>query len=410
MSTLTNGHNELRILFIVPGNPSSGLARIKRIQLFAKGLNELGSSVSIMYSDNAQQYEAERNLHWQRDGKIAFLKIRARTTVSSVFRKIFGSLLDGRAVAEAYERDKNSFRWNCVFIYGQSYQFQRRIVRTCIADGVLCITDLTEWFPNTVRSIASLNHWDQLIFRNWFLAKHSAVVCISTEWLTFAERKGLVPILIPAMSELSEDDSAPTTVPRRLRKENFFTIGYVGVLSDRDLPWLMIDVIETCIKLDLPVRFLVIGNAGSQKTGRKIIRYVNDHPILRNHVVFTGWLELEDMKKQMQNADAFLLLRENNIFSRACFATRLPELLETERTVITTNIGNIDQYLTSYIDAILVSPIDQRTNLVDEIAGLINEPETASRIGASGRQSAIRNFSYRQHSKKLFELLCRLLE
>lgn len=220
----------------------------------------------------------------------------------------------------------------------------------------------------------------------------------------------MVPILIPAMSKLNEDDLAPITTPRRSRKDEIFTIGYIGVLSDRDLPWLMIDVVETCIKLDMPIRFLVIGNVSSQKTGRKIQHYVNKNPSLRNCVVFTGWLELENMQKQIQNVDAFLLLRENNLYSRACFATRLPELLETGRAVITTNIGSVNQYLTGHIDAILISPNDQRTVLVKEIKSLMGDPESASLIGASGRLTAINKFGYRKHSKQLYELLCELLE
>lgn len=115
MSTSSKGFNALRILFVVAGKPTSSLARVKRIQQFANGLQELGSAVSILYLDNEHRDDAKRNLQWSCDGNVSFMITRAKMTASPVLRKFFGNFIDGRTIAEAFDQHKKRFCWNCVF-------------------------------------------------------------------------------------------------------------------------------------------------------------------------------------------------------------------------------------------------------------------------------------------------------
>lgn len=315
----------------------------------------------------------------------------------------------GRALAQAYEAAKLEFRWNCVFFYGQSYQLQRRTVRLCKSDRVATVADLTEWFPSNLKSVLSPNHWDQVLFRRHFVFKHDGVVCISKEWQSFIHSNGPATALIPAMSKLTKETRNKKSLEKTHTQKQVFTIGYLGSMSKRDLPWMMIDVLQTCRQRGHPVQLMVLGDVKSQKPGRDILKHVKDNPFLRDSVIFSGWLERHELLKKMQSVDAFLLLREENKFSRSCFATRLPELLETGRPLIATDVGDIGIYLSNWKDVILIPASNQETHIANSIEKLIGNPKTAMRLGKEGYRSAIQQFGYEKHSKTLLQLISQAL-
>ena len=60
--------------------------------------------------------------------------------------------------------------------------------------------------------------------------------------------------------------------------------------------------------------------------------------------------------------------------------------------------------------AVLVSPDNQKEELIAAIKMLINAPENRIRIGREGRTAAIKVFGYRKNSRRLLKFAHRLID
>ena len=97
----------------------------------------------------------------------------------------------------------------------------------------------------------------------------------------------------------------------------------------------------------------------------------------------------------------FVLLRKDNVFSRACFPTRLPEFLETGKPVIISRVGDVDQFLEHKTNALLLNPRKNISELVSAVSYLKAEASHARAIGIAGMEVAARRFGFMQYVESL---------
>ena len=108
---------------------------------------------------------------------------------------------------------------------------------------------------------------------------------------------------------------------------------------------------------------------------------------------------------EMGQADAFVILREDNLETRSLFPTRLPEFLSTGKPVILSDAGDLAIYLNDRESACVIPPGDRPKELADAICFLATHPDEARRIGQGGRDALAAHFSQRVLAQRVVDFV-----
>ncbi len=142
---------------------------------------------------------------------------------------------------------------------------------------------------------------------------------------------------------------------------------------------------------------------GGESQVQKVKQQVSDLG-LHGRVTMTGWLENHKIPSLLLKASILVLPRPDSIQAKGGFPTKLGEYLAAGRTVITTSVGEIPNYLTDGYHAFIVPPSDRRA-LAEKIQYAIENPRKARQVAEQGRQMATSQFNYLNISKQIIDFL-----
>ena len=112
----------------------------------------------------------------------------------------------------------------------------------------------------------------------------------------------------------------------------------------------------------------------------------------------------DDAVSVMKGAACLVLARPDSLQARAGFPTKLGEYLATGRPVVVTRTGEIDRFLVDGESAYLAESGNVE-DIARQICAVLADAGKAERIGATGRDVALREFDWRVHGKALQEWL-----
>lgn len=119
---------------------------------------------------------------------------------------------------------------------------------------------------------------------------------------------------------------------------------------------------------------------------------------LRNYVTFTGAINRDCIREQLEHCDCFVL---------ASFAEGIPvalmEAMAMEIACCSTFVAGIPELIRSGTDGLLVPPADT-TALVSALQTLIEDPSLRRRLGTSARQRVIKHYNLDTNVERLAEL------
>ncbi len=271
-----------------------------------------------------------------------------------------------------------------VVFYGASYLLYYRSVKLCQSMNIKCIVDLTELYPISFKRIFSPNFWDHFYFRTSYIKRFDGVITISNYLYNYLKPKKISSIRIPAI--LIDDLKYPNEFQHTT--QSGFNITYMGVLSKRDLPDTMFKAIISLIRLGYDINFTIVGNISKQKKGRYYKKLIEKKGDLNNRIKFTGWVKDDDLIQIKENTSLFILLRKNDIFSNACFATRIPEYLYTSKPVL---LSSIDEFVSTFNhkeNVYFVKPTKSSSAVSRALLYLYNNRSLMDRIGENGKTFA----------------------
>jgi glycosyltransferase involved in cell wall biosynthesis len=125
---------------------------------------------------------------------------------------------------------------------------------------------------------------------------------------------------------------------------------------------------------------------------------------LEDRIVFTGRIEREQMPELLCSGLILALARPYTKQAEGGFPTKLGEYLATGRPTIVTAVGEIPDYLTHKVNALLPEPgnvDDFATNL----RFALDNPELAEKIGRNGEKIANEVFNYKVQGIQLLNWL-----
>lgn len=403
-SSQPESDQSLRVAIVLAAiYPPPGIAAAKRIQAFAAGLRENGvDAIVVALAPKAQPVgTASRGVDNADVPYILATETRSpeRSRIASFLRR--PALLQRVLAAELEANPVDA-----VIVYGHWWFANRKVYQWCRAHNVPIVADCTEWWnAGWMNRYAYL---DTLLFRKLLFSRSTGIIAISRIWEEFARRRGLPAIRIPSVLlplPGKGDPSSGTPV----KAAGPFVLTYIGVLHDRDLPFTMLAGVLEAVRRGVDVKLVIIGQRDVFRSSLECRTQVDATQELVDRVEFAGRVGEKELEHRLHESDAFVLLRNDDWESRACFPTRLPEFLLSKRPVITSAAGDVVLHLQHMRDAWLLPPGEDPGALAEAIHRLASDPALARRIGTAGNRLAREFFDATSHMRHLRRFLEQLV-
>lgn len=125
---------------------------------------------------------------------------------------------------------------------------------------------------------------------------------------------------------------------------------------------------------------------------------------IKEKVVFTGPVKMEDMPQILTNAEVLALARPDNEQARYGFATKMGEYLLSGNPVVVTKVGDFPLFLTDCESVIFAEP-DNIDSFAQKLDWALSNPEKANEIGLQGKKIAFKSFNYLTEVKKTTQII-----
>jgi glycosyltransferase involved in cell wall biosynthesis len=385
----------MRVLILHSHTFPPATATGSRMEKYARGLRESDAEPFIFAISRRPEERVEGG--WRRTPagipyQVALVRRRGRWDT-------YGALRQTRDAFLSALRELGP--WDAAIVQGQNSYCAAPVAELCRRQGTRCVVECNEWLAWQGHKgwFLSPFFWMKERFRRVTLRQVSGAIAISRLWEEHLRGMGVPVIRIPALGEAESQATGPP--PGR----GPFTICYAGQLSPRDLPLTMLEALRRALRAGLDCRLWFVGSLGLFSIGRRALESAQRDGLLRERVESTGWISREEYRARLAGAHCLVLFREDSREARACFPTRLPEYLLTGRPVVTSAVGDPALYLQHQVSAWLVPPGDQPEAIAEAYLKLSRDPQLAALIGSKGRETALREFSYRRYGAPLLEFL-----
>jgi glycosyltransferase involved in cell wall biosynthesis len=196
-------------------------------------------------------------------------------------------------------------------------------------------------------------------------------------------------VLIPISADLNVGN-------RKQQMNDPVRLIYAGSFSAKDGVDLLIEATKIAAQKH-PLKLFLIGRGKGAASYRE--RY-GDRP----EIEFLGYLEDDVYYQQLRTGDIMCVSRVDSEFAHAGFPFKLGEYLATGNPVISSDTGDVSEYLKPNEEAILVRPGDVQA-LADAMSFLIENPARAFQIGQSGLAVCEASFSPKKNAGLLINLI-----
>jgi len=157
----------------------------------------------------------------------------------------------------------------------------------------------------------------------------------------------------------------------------------------------------------IPLHFYLTNRIGLPQDIKAIDRIVEENVLSQ----FVHYLKKpdDDMVLQYQRECLCTVLNKNNTEqNRFNFATKLGEYLILAKPVISTKIGEVQNYLSDGESCFFVNT-NSPEEIAEKIAFTFNNPEEAARIGLNGKSVALKYFDQKTNAGTLYDFFTQVI-
>ncbi|WP_184414912.1 glycosyltransferase family 4 protein [Rhodocyclus tenuis] len=289
-----------------------------------------------------------------------------------------------------------------VLLYGRGWSRLEPVVRLCRERGARVFLDSVEILDrfDGFGGCASPIWWDWRLGTQRLPALVDGVTAISRPIEAWNISRGARRTLIlPAIESWG---CPPRSYPAECDKP--FFVAYLGALTTKDDPETMLAAMRLLAEENVPVRLKIAGAYAKTAGGKRYIAKVNADPVLREVVIFSGYLADGERESWLASSDALILLRSDSLAEKHSFPTRLPESLRTGLPVITSDVGDMAWHLRDGVDAAVVPPGNPRA-LAAVLRGLAAKDDRGREMGLSGWFRGAERFDRRRHARAFLDFV-----
>jgi len=149
----------------------------------------------------------------------------------------------------------------------------------------------------------------------------------------------------------------------------------------------------------MDLHFYLTCKKGLQKTKNLIDKIVSDHK-LENYVHFLGDLDEKTLLAYQQHCSVVVINKVHSEQNKYNFATKLGEYLALGKPVITSQFGEVANYLQNNNSCLFADPYDVN-DIAASILKILTDPAFGKEIGEKGKEIAKSEFDFRAQSKNI---------
>jgi len=160
-------------------------------------------------------------------------------------------------------------------------------------------------------------------------------------------------------------------------------------------------------KIPFDIKLVITGDAKNSKIYPGFISYIKENSI-ESKIVFTGIIPMAELDEYLENASLAIINKYDNFQNRYCFSTKLAEYLAYGIAVISTDIGEANNYLVNNYNAYIVKNNSEEDLAKAIIEAFCNEKKRLL-ISRHGFILAKNVFNYSVQGKKISKLLTEVM-
>ncbi len=151
------------------------------------------------------------------------------------------------------------------------------------------------------------------------------------------------------------------------------------------------------------IKFLLTGKLEKSQFVKEITDLLNRYNIA-GRVIFLGYLTDEELRNYLSHASLTIINKYRTKQNKYCFATKLGEYMAAGKPVITTNVGESQNWLRNGVNAYIVEA-ENVSALGSAISTCFEKPIERKVIGENARMTCKNSFNYVLYSSILKEFL-----
>ncbi len=184
--------------------------------------------------------------------------------------------------------------------------------------------------------------------------------------------------------------------------EDAVTLGYLGVLRHKNLPFLL-DIVESVRRRSQKdVKLLLIGN-------HKVDLTPAWQRGARDFIVETGWITYEQVAAYLGASDLLLLPLLDTVANNKIWPSKLNDYLSAGRPIVSTRMDVLEDLWQRRLPGLLAGNDDPEC-FADAVLTLLANPYLRTELGANARRAAEEEYDWMTLTAKLEQFYERVLE
>lgn len=309
----------------------------------------------------------------------------------------------------------NTSQFSVLWLYGMGTLPRLILLPIMNMLGKKVVLELNEYPYATEGSrltrIAMVKHTLQWITLEFVFPRFHGIICISEALIKVVKQNApKVKILkVPILISKEAPKEKPHPEIQKLLSKNSKYIFHAGSLSNQKDG--IIDVFRAYVKAASKIRsegnelYFVLSNNRTHTHIWSQIEEILKSNGLEENIVVTGYLNEQELSYCLAHSSCLIINKPNSFQNRYNFPTKLGDYLLSGRPVVIAASGlEVNEFVNHKQNALVVSSnnIDQMCNAITE---LINDRAFANQIGQNGIRTAVKNFHFRTHSKRILHFL-----
>lgn len=378
----------------------NGKACANRMYLYAKGLHENGCDVEVIVFKPTESYlgKSKNNFTY---GEINGVKFRYSN--STCIRSKYFVL---RRLQDLYGLLKTSFMLitkhsnSDAIILASCNQFEAVVFSLfCRLSKIKVIRESSE-IPFHYCRHTVFTHLNKFIYEKYVLRLFDGFLVISAkleEYLSERKSRRARLLRIPVLIDPQEFSTFKCSVNGK------FTIVYAGSMNEEKDGVLTIIKAFNEIVAKWNAKLILIGSTKNSIDQDNINNLIQTYK-LKDKIYCTGYISREKLLEYFKDAQLLVLAKPKSIEAEYCLPSKIGEYLITGKPMLTTAIGEIQNYLHDGENAFLVQPNDYKA-FADKIEEIFENYNNAKLVGSAGKHTAQNSFNYLIHTKIIKEFI-----